>query len=546
MSGRVEVKLDREKEINEIYFGNENFKTIIEPELDQWNTVYDHTAAPSGQAWGPDLLHTTNMNGEHVCKTLFGEGARVNEDWTCSTPKCQESPGIFDDSKCGRSEARVWGFECVYPDLGYDDWNLKVWEGINGFNYPHGCNFKGPYKGCTGLGCELDVPYGFMNAPEAEFREHYSLACRCRDGFSLVVNKKQGICERTTFPTTSTPVDTKDLSNLAKHGDISIRLVSGEGACLDAMSGRVEVKFNNISKIDGFNGILEVDENEWQTINDLNFGSSDSMNICKAFFGYGSVVKNVLYESQCGTSQSRNIQFSCNSTPFYNGSFHTFYDYNYPTHENIYPNGCEIVNIYAGCTEHGCELREPEGFGFTDPYSEHAALNCACAVGFNFEFDVNFDQFMCVRIDVVPTVEPIVILREVETSAGKLRLISGGGLCDGGGLTDLMAGRVEFKPLSDYDLTSYFDRLGIDLNIQEVQQDMWFSIQDFDDNSGDHVCRTFYGQFSQKENVLRSTSCESSEARVFRFICDSETNSENEFHYSRGALNGGSAECRTT
>ena len=261
----------------------------------------------------------------------------------------------------------------------------------------------------------------------------------CPDGFSADLNNT---CVRNVYPTTSTPTEVVELA-----GNISVRLVSGEGSCANQgrwtpMYGRVEVNFNgNLKNLDKFQGITEINENEWLTVNTVNFGSLEGENLCKAFFGYGAKVRTVYKLSECGQSESRSISFDCSSAlqfPFYNGSFQTYYRYEYPTHDNIFPNGCDIEEVFAGCTFEGCELPEPEGFAFGPVHQEEVGLACRCDEGFDF------DGSRCARIEIIPTTEPEAVIREVEVSGGKIRLV-GGGNCDPNRFNNEMVGRIEYQ-----------------------------------------------------------------------------------------------------
>ena len=114
------------------------------------------------------------------------------------------------------------------------------------------------------------------NAPVAQAPKCFE----CPEGYSANLNNT---CVRNVYPTTSTPDGSLEFddSNPVYNGNTSIRLVSGEGACLDAMSGRVEVNFNTLSDLSMFQGITEFSNKTWFTINDINFGILAAENICK-------------------------------------------------------------------------------------------------------------------------------------------------------------------------------------------------------------------------------------------------------------------------
>ena len=209
----------------------------------------------------------------------------------------------FGNSTCGSSESRVWKFDCdehvVYNyNYGFSHAINKGFNYPNGFNYPHSCAGwnEGPYKGCTGIGCELDeLESPIVNGLVPDINQHAAVSCMCRDGFSF--NETSAECQRWEFPEFTTPTPSGVVKTVETNPGY-LRLVN-EGVCQDPMSGRIEVKLNDLTASDDFNGgnlyayVVEKRDDEWLTLGDDQLEDSDGAAICKTMFGTGAKVKDL-------------------------------------------------------------------------------------------------------------------------------------------------------------------------------------------------------------------------------------------------------------
>ena len=507
MSGRVEVQLTD-------VFATGLWNDFVEPYPDQWFSVRDDGFYPRGCTHGNCVDGYQQYESTNVCKTLFSNGARINET-------------LFE-TQCGGSEARVWNFICHHDT-----------ERDFGNNYPDGCTKQGPYEGCTGHGCELDEQEGATLNAIPEIEQHFALNCRCRDGFYF----DDEICVRKDYPellnaTDDGVVKTVDLfTSYRPSGDVGVhygqlRMVN-EGNCTTPMSGRVEVKFDDVFTIstvavnwyhNPWNNIDEPRADEWITIRDSDFyprrdhqyhpyEQRESNNVCKTMFTWGAKLDDTFYNSECGVSESRVFGFTCQSD---------WKNYRDPGHIKYnFPYGCHFAGPYEGCTGLGCELDEDEGAvldGIPDS-QQHVAVSCKCRDGFTYsEITGNCDRD---EFPGLTTATPAGIVKVVDNDAGKIRLVNDGA-CLGP-----MTGRVEQFLNNVYAYSTKF------YGYIEPRVDEWFSIADdaFLDGETRAVCKTFFGYGAKNNQTFTNSTCGTSESRVWKYDCPDPDSAYHLFRY---------------
>ena len=109
-------------------------------------------------------------------------------------------------------------------------------------------------------------------------------------------------------------------------------------------------------------------------------------------FGNGANYQELLRNSTCGRSESRVFTVRCDVKDWR--------DYRDPDryYSGAFPYNCQLLGPYPGCTSFGCELDEGEGatrFGEIDDDKQHAAVQCRCRDGFEF----NSTSAECVRLE---------------------------------------------------------------------------------------------------------------------------------------------------
>lgn len=324
------------------------------------------------------------------------------------------------------------------------------------------------------------------------------MECGCIDGYELNLEKTE--CVRTIYTPTATPVGAGHEVDTPLG---KLRLVNGEGgitelrtfegACLNELSGRVELFLNDAQNKPEWVGISEPRENQWFTIEDFDENAGEY--ICRTIFGQYSDLDFLIPNSQCGTSESRVWKFNCNED-----SFESF--------DRSYPDGCSASGPYAGCSTPGCEFEAP--FGFPDTVlqiDQHSAVQCRCIDG----FELNPENTECIRIVYLPTETPTGVSHEVDTDFGKLRLVADG-ICE-----NEMSGRIELQVDNAVSRPEW-------TNITESRDNQWFTLSDtgFDTNAANYTCQTMFGPLAELVAIVHDSKCGKSESRVWAFSCDSQ------------------------
>ena len=149
---------------------------------------------------------------------------------------------------------------------------------------------------------------------------------------------------------------------------------------------------------------------------------------------------------------------------------------------------------------------------------QHGAVQCKCIDG----FELNINNTLCVRTIYPPTATPIGVSHEVNTTFGKLRLVSQEGpMC-----VDNMSGRIELQVDNVFDRPEWINIFQSNVtsemvNITEPRENQWFTLRDagFDINAANYTCRTMFGPLAEVVSVVHGSQCGKSESRVWGFDC---------------------------
>ena len=148
--------------------------------------------------------------------------------------------------------------------------------------------------------------------------------------------------------------------------------------------------------------------------------------------------------------------------------------------------------------------------------NEHAGVRCKCKSGYELIGEE------CVRLNfpelVTPT--PPFVVQEVETSLGKLRLVSGEGECQ-----DDMSGRIEIF-FNDVTAPSVTHSAWVADRFVELRSTEWLTLDNwgFSMIQSRSICRTLYGKGAATKKRYSNSDCGTSESRYARIVCNDETN----------------------